>query len=373
MKKWTLRKVLAIALAVVFFGQAATPIYAEPIPVLEQQIEEIETKIQKLDDKIVQSMVKVEELEKKITESEKKIADTEGKIEVAEQELSDMLKASEDRLRSMQRSESNRFLEFLDILLSSEGFSDFIQRAQALSVIMDSDKKLINSLKEKDQQLKALKEELDEELADLELKKQQAEEEKETIEREKENVKQELARVQELLEEQRRIEQERQEAAERAAREAAQRAAQQAAAQNTAQRTTSVAKQQTSVQNVPVVQYDSEIVTALIAEAKKHLGTPYVWGGTSPSGFDCSGFVQYVYRSVGINLPRTTYTQQNVGVPVPLDQVQPGDLIFRGNPSHHVVIYIGNNQYIHAPYTGTVVRIETYNPSKFTFARRIIQ
>lgn len=357
MRKRTWKKALAMALVFVFVIQIGTT-YAEPIQELEQQVEDIETKIQKLDDKIVQSIVKVEGLEKKIKDSEKNIASTEEKIAVAEQELAEMLSASEERLRSMQRSESNRFLEFLDILLSSQGLSDFIQRTQALSVIIDSDKKLIDSLAEKDQQLKELKAELDQELATLQKQKKQAEDEKKSIERQKEEVKQELARVKELLEEQRRIERERQEAAARAQ------------TRNNAQTTQQVVNY---VQpDYTHVEYDSEIVTRLIAEAKKHQGVPYRWGGTSPSGFDCSGFVQYVYRSVGINLPRVTYTQQNMGVPVSLNQLQPGDLIFRGNPSHHVGIYIGNNQYIHAPYTGTVVRIETFNPAKFTFARRII-
>lgn len=354
MRKRTGRKALAIALAVVFCLQLGTATYAQPIPELEQQVEEIETKIQKLDDKIIQSIVKLEGLEKKIKDSEKNIEKTEDKIAIAEKELAEMLSASEERLRSMQRSESNRFLEFLDILLSSKGLSDFIQRTQALSLIMDSDKKLIDSLAAKDQQLKELKAKLDEELATLQDQKRQAEEEKKSIERQKQVVKEELERVKDLLEEQRRIEQERQAAAARAAQP----------------RTQST---QTYYQpQYTHVEYDSEIITRLIAEAKRHQGVPYRWGGTTPSGFDCSGFVQYVYRSVGISLPRTTYTQQNVGTPVPLNQLKPGDLIFRGNPSHHVGIYIGNNQYIHAPYTGTVVRIETFNPSRFTFARRII-
>ncbi|NFO19370.1 peptidoglycan hydrolase, partial [Clostridium botulinum] len=92
--------------------------------------------------------------------------------------------------------------------------------------------------------------------------------------------------------------------------------------------------------------------------ARQYLGTPYVYGGTSPSGFDCSGFVQYVYRNAaGISLPRTTYDQIGVGSRVSQDQLQPGDLVFPD--AGHVGIYIGGGQMIHASKPGDVVKISS--------------
>ncbi|MBW4079101.1 MAG: transglycosylase SLT domain-containing protein [Acidobacteria bacterium] len=92
-------------------------------------------------------------------------------------------------------------------------------------------------------------------------------------------------------------------------------------------------------------------------------GTPYVWGGTTPAGFDCSGLVQYVYGQLGINVPRTSQEQATVGTPVSsLAAAQPGDLLFfagsdgTASSPGHVGIYIGNGQMIAAPYTGTVVQ-----------------
>jgi peptidoglycan DL-endopeptidase CwlO len=117
----------------------------------------------------------------------------------------------------------------------------------------------------------------------------------------------------------------------------------------------------------------SATANAVIANAKQYLGVPYVWGGSTPSGFDCSGFVSYVYRSVGISLPRTSSAQQNVGTRISLNQLQPGDLVFKGMPAYHVGIYIGGGQYIHAPQTGDVVKIAPFNPSKFSSASRILQ
>ncbi len=115
---------------------------------------------------------------------------------------------------------------------------------------------------------------------------------------------------------------------------------------------------------------------AICQEAAKYLGVPYLWGGTTPSGFDCSGFVQYVFRSLGIEISRTTYTQVNEGVPVSKNELQPGDLIFFGSGLnvHHVGIYVGNGMMIHAPYTGTVIQYQSidtpYYASEFSCARR---
>lgn len=98
--------------------------------------------------------------------------------------------------------------------------------------------------------------------------------------------------------------------------------------------------------------------------ARRFVGiTPYVWGGTTPAGFDCSGLVQYCYRELGVYLPRTSRQQYRVGAYIPpdrLDLLQPGDLVFFGregdpNRVHHVGMYIGGGQMIHAPQTGELV------------------
>lgn len=91
--------------------------------------------------------------------------------------------------------------------------------------------------------------------------------------------------------------------------------------------------------------------SALLATASRHVGVRYRWGGMSPRGFDCSGFIGYVMRAVGVSLPRTTYAMWVEGRPVPRDQLKMGDIVFfnttRPGPSH-AGIYVGNNQFIHA-------------------------
>jgi cell wall-associated NlpC family hydrolase len=123
--------------------------------------------------------------------------------------------------------------------------------------------------------------------------------------------------------------------------------------------------------NVPAARYSQVVGIAL-----QYLGIPYVWGGASPSaGFDCSGFVQYIYAQVGVYLPHHAASQYNYGVPVSREQLAPGDLVFFDGLGH-VGIYIGDGQFVHAPHTGDVVKIsslyDSWYASTWYGARRIL-
>ena len=115
----------------------------------------------------------------------------------------------------------------------------------------------------------------------------------------------------------------------------------------------------------------------LVEEAKKHLGKKYVWGATGPNTFDCSGLTQYCHKKLGINIPRTSLAQSKSGKLVSKSDLQVGDLIFwktTSAPVGHVGMYIGNNQFIHAPNSKSVVKIDSLNnsyyASKYVNARR---
>lgn len=149
-----------------------------------------------------------------------------------------------------------------------------------------------------------------------------------------------------------------------------------AASSNTASSTNTAASSSQAVSQAPTgsTSTASASASAITSYALNFLGVPYVWGGTTPSGFDCSGFVQYVYSHFGINPGRTTYTQQYAGTKISVASAQAGDLYFWGSygSAYHVAIALGGGQYVMAPAPGQNVMtgsVSSYTPS---FAVRVL-
>jgi peptidoglycan DL-endopeptidase CwlO len=106
----------------------------------------------------------------------------------------------------------------------------------------------------------------------------------------------------------------------------------------------------------------------------RYLGTPYSWAGSSPAGFDCSGFVMYVYGRLGITLPHSSWMLWSEGRPVARKDLRAGDIVFFNGRSH-VGIYVGNGTFVHSPHSGDVVKISRFSEdwygSTFDGARRV--
>ena len=259
----------------------------------------------------------------------------------------------------------------LEVILGSSSLDDIIARLDAIQRVSGQDAQILRTVKKYRKEVETRRANLQEARAHQaqvvsDRAAQKSSIEGQLAERQKllASVKDEIARMQ--------VEEARQQAvlaaqarARAQAAELAAAAAQQDAAQQQSYDTSVV--QPTYDANIPAARYGSVVAIAL-----QYLGIPYVWGGASPStGFDCSGFVMYVFAQVGVSLPHHAASQYAYGVPVPYDQLQPGDLVFF-NGLEHVGIYIGGGQFIHAPHTGDVVRIATLSEhGGFYGARRL--
>lgn len=163
-------------------------------------------------------------------------------------------------------------------------------------------------------------------------------------------------------------------AAAEAQRVAAEAEAARLAAEAEAQRVAAETAAQAATEAAQAAETATGNVNALLSNAAQHLGTPYVWGGKNPSGFDCSGFVQYVYKQTyGVDVGGWTVAQESAGTRIGVSEAQPGDLYFWGESggTYHVAIATGNGQYIHASQPGTPLEYNSVSNFTPTFAVRV--
>jgi cell wall-associated NlpC family hydrolase len=261
----------------------------------------------------------------------------------------------------------------LEVLLGSRSLEDVVTRLDAIERVSTQDSRVLSDVKRYRKEVIARRAHLrDARQQQAEIVAQRAAD-RQTIEgkiaeqnRLYESVKGEIAQLQ--AEERAR---QAQLAAAARARLQAQQAAEQESHTQIAQAVAAAAADEVTYSgDLPAAQYGGVISIAL-----QYLGTPYVWGGSSPStGFDCSGFVMYVFAQVGVSLPHHAASQYSYGVPVSREQLAPGDLVFFDYLGH-VGIYIGGGQFVHAPHSGDVVKIssiyEDWYASTWVGARRL--
>nr|WP_205611245.1 C40 family peptidase [Clostridium sporogenes] len=316
---------------------------------------ELEEKIQNMDNSIQGLMYKIEDNNKDIEKNKEDISKLGKDIEKAQKQIESREDLFNKRVRAMYIS---GFDSYADIILESEGLSDLITRVDTVKKVMGFDQGVIKELKTKKEEIKEKKVALDKK--STEIAQLKAENEKKLASVKSEKSKTEL--------EAENLRKQKEEAAKAAQRQAAERQAAQSQSSVSQSRggssvsveapSSSESSSSSSSSSKPSNPAPPATHGDVVGYAMQFQGVPYVWGGTSPSGFDCSGFVQYVYRNAaGIELPRDTYGQIGAGTRVSQDQLQPGDLVFPH--TGHVGIYIGGGQMIHAPHTGDVVKISS--------------
>ncbi|WP_294099705.1 C40 family peptidase [Proteiniclasticum sp.] len=392
---------------------------------------EIDGKIAEISDTITDITIQIEENDANINRLDEEISQKSEEIKNTEIELLQKETEYGERLRAMYKQGNNGMIE---TILGADSIADFIARADAIIKFAKIDKQLLDEIQAIKDLLVSQKEELDAAKREVEVLKAEnvvrleqqkvkmAETEKllEEMEEEEKKILGNLAlaelyfignnddiiadssssdemiqgaidqlravrssivtdstdaKVVALIEQGKSILNQRAAArreAERraeAARLEAERQAQQAQNNSSNSQQPAPSKPSTPSVSAPA----SASAQAVLNYAYKFIGTPYVWGGSTPSGFDCSGFTSYVFRNFGINLPRVSRSQATVGTKVAYADLQPGDLVFFGSGSiSHVGIYIGNGNMVHSPRPGKSVEITTMRYHKFITARRVL-
>ncbi|WP_160692270.1 C40 family peptidase [Clostridium sp. C2-6-12] len=316
---------------------------------------ELEANIEELDNQIEDYMMKIETNKKSIKSTENDINYAEKQITLFEEAAKNKQKALDQRVRALYMQGQASYLE---ILLDSENFSDLITRVEAIKKIVGMDKKAISDLKDTKAEVEGKKVSLEAKHNELLALKSENENKLTSLNT---NISDQKKLIEEAKNQERLFASKVDESQELV--------------------NTSIADVKKIRGEAPSVKPSRGGTSAapasnnnIIAYASNFLGTPYKWGGTSPStGFDCSGFTQYVYAHFGIRLGRTTYDQINNGYGVSKDELQAGDLVFfgKGGDPTHMGIYVGNNTYIHAPRTGDVIKISSMNRSDYITGRRV--
>ena len=258
----------------------------------------------------------------------------------------------------------------LEVLLGSSSLDDVIARLDAIERVSSQDSHILRTVKQYRKEVETRRATLQKARTDqAQIVADQAAQ-KQSIESTIAEQNQLLASVEDEIAEMRAEEQRRQAALAEQARARAQAAEAAALAQPDIQQTYEPQSwtEPAFDPNLPAPRYAHVVGIAL-----QYLGVPYVWGGSSPStGFDCSGFIMYVFAQVGVSLPHHAASQYNYGTPVPFEQIAAGDLVFFSGLGH-AGIAIGGGQFVHAPHTGDVVKISSLSErwGSFVGARRL--
>jgi peptidoglycan DL-endopeptidase CwlO len=340
---------------------AATSASAEPVAEKEAQARDVLAEITQIDRSLGAAVeaynhanVRLQKIESDLRENQKQLVLTRANLTKAQESLAERL---------VQAYTSSQDNSTIALLLGATSFDDLMQRVEAINSTSRQDASIVRQVTSFKATIKRQR---------VQLRDARAEQQRIVAQKaaQKRRIESQLAARRQLLSSIR---------AEIARIRAAEQAQQRRLAASAQARLDGAGT--ASVNGVGVAASTPEGSTVappgryggVVGIAMQYLGVPYRWGGASPSGFDCSGFVMYVFSKVGVSLPHSTYALWNVGYAVSRGQLQAGDLVFF-NGLGHMGIYIGGNQMIHAPHTGDVVKISSltgWYASTYVGARRV--
>jgi cell wall-associated NlpC family hydrolase len=300
---------------------------------VQSQIDALDVELERRTEAYNELVVKLDRTNAQLTELRRRVAQAQADYQGHVEKL-------EERIRSVYKSGGRDSL--LPMLFLAEGVEDLYNRIVLISQLAEQDAQLLSGLQESKSALDSL-------LLDIETQKQAQLSLRREQQRERQQIQTQLlerkamlssidTQVAQVLADERQRQAEEEERVRQAMRGLLDGG---------------------RVYTGPLPRNGDMVIDQLIETAAFYQGVPYVWAGDRPStGFDCSGFTQFVFAQHGVELPHYSGYQAQLGMPVNLPDLQAGDLLCFGSPVHHVGIYIGDGLFIHAPRTGDVVRIQ---------------
>lgn len=355
---------------------------------LLKQVQAANEKSAKLNNEVSNKVLAIQNAEAKIKDSQAKIADFAAQLTKANQEVSKRKSNLKDQLISLQKRAGDSVTGnvYFDFILNSDSLTDLVGRSLTVSKLSQASAEALQAVKDSEAKVKNLKAAQEANQKNLVATKSQLESDKAKIDGLKADADKAAADAQQTIDANK--EKLAAMAADEAAKaEAAQKAVTAVASSTASASSTSASSSTTASSNslgssktassqAPASAGSSTVSVSggsIAGNAAKYLGVPYVYGGTSPAGFDCSGLIYYAAKEAGISLPRTSQAQSTLGSYVSVSDLQAGDLVFWGGvgSAYHVGVYIGNGQYIHAPEPGQNVTVQSVAYFAPSFGRRL--